>query len=112
MLVDHGDDHGPFARRRRHPLDRPLADVAGGEDARAARLERIRLPDQRPVAGGDVTAGEHEAVFVEADRSGFMDQQFAKLSTVLPNSQKGTNTNWRSSRRGRRGEGQATATIP
>src|SRR5215207_6576742 len=54
----------PFARGCRDPLDRAAAHVAGGEDARQARFERLRRPSQGPgirYGGADeVTTGQNE----------------------------------------------------
>jgi hypothetical protein len=41
-LMDELDDGGALSHRSRHALDGAAADVAGGEDARSARLEQDR----------------------------------------------------------------------
>src|SRR5438132_13889994 len=43
--------HGPLADRRRAPLDRPVPDIARGEEARQVGLQRERLAPQRPAVG-------------------------------------------------------------
>ena len=60
VLVDEPHDHRALADRGGAALDRARADVAGGVDARDARLEQ-------PVGAG-VGAGEDEAVVVARDR--------------------------------------------
>lgn len=67
VLVDRSDGYGSFADRAGNPFDRAMANIAGGEDARATGFEWIGLTLQRPAGTGDVPASQHEAVLVEAE---------------------------------------------
>src|SRR5947207_3142278 len=50
VLVHEGNGHAAFANARGHALDRSVADVARGKNAGHARLEKIRIALERPVA--------------------------------------------------------------
>src|SRR5207244_6703695 len=67
-LVDERDRHAALADRGRDALDRSVADVTAGEDARHARLEQIGITLELPgAAGRHVRAGQHEAARIESD---------------------------------------------
>ena len=51
-------------------LDVVGANVAGGEDARHARLEGVRATLERPSGAIDVAAGAHETVVIALDGGG------------------------------------------
>ena len=46
-----GDRHAALADRRRNPLDGTKTDVAAREDARDARLEKVRVALEGPALG-------------------------------------------------------------
>ena len=60
-----------------------MPNVAGGEDAWATGLERVRLTLQRPIPTRYIAAGQHEAVIVEAeDRA---SQSVCGLAPIMTN---------------------------
>src|SRR5688572_30426007 len=68
IAMDEVHRYGALAHCRRHPLDRIVADVAGGEDAGNACFEQVGCPLERPsreiLLAGEIRAGENEAVAV------------------------------------------------
>src|SRR5881397_3793479 len=71
-LMDGGHGNRSFADSRRHALEISAPDVADREDARQARLEKMRRPRERPPGRGQVVARKirpclDEPVCVERD---------------------------------------------
>lgn len=75
IAVHEVDAHRAFADCGGHALHRAAAEVAGGEDAGQAGLQRqavaaLALPQFGNGAGLCLRAGEHEAARVEGERAG------------------------------------------
>src|SRR6476659_9928157 len=64
VLVDELDRGRAFAHGGRDALHRAVTDVAGGENAGQARLEKERWAIERPSVGRQVGTGEDEPALV------------------------------------------------
>lgn len=75
VVVDELDGDRALPDRGGHPLDRPVAHVAGGEDAGQAGLQRQRKAVQQPArrwpaVPKQLRAGQDEPVPVQLERPG------------------------------------------
>jgi hypothetical protein len=65
------DRNGTIANGGGDPLARAVTNVAGGENARHAGLQKERTPFQRPIATrGKISSGEDVAVLIPIDSEG------------------------------------------